>query len=147
MTEQATRHLPALAQRQRIVRQLQGSIAAPAPLPPPSLHKTLVPKSAFWRARVDSLRFAEGSLDELRSIDSGVLAVSGQVGALKFPSAIDVTTKMSAADAQVLGRLTMAVEKVADTLAKPKGDCAELAFQAALDVRRRVGEERLHFAR
>jgi hypothetical protein len=126
MAEQATRHLPVVALRQRIVRQLPAPDAATAPQQLPPLHQTLVPKSAFWRARVDSLRFADDSLGELRKIDSGVLAVSSQVGGLKFPSTFDVTTKMSAADAQVLDRLTTAVEKVADTLAHPRVDCARL---------------------
>jgi hypothetical protein len=120
--------LPTIVTRKRIVRRLDtpGALTTGAAAPAARFHETLQPKSAFWRAQTESLRLADASLAQLHSIDQGVGGLSAQVGELEFPSAIGVTTSMSAADAQVFGRLTVAVEKVADNLAQPKDGCGEL---------------------
>jgi hypothetical protein len=120
--------LPTIVTRRHVVRRLDppGPLTTGAAAPATRFHNTLQPKSAFWRTQTESLRLASDSLAQLRSIDQGVGGLSEQVGALKFPSAIGVTTSMIAADAQVFGRLTVAVEKVAANVAQPKDGCSEL---------------------
>jgi hypothetical protein len=128
MADQHAHNQPVTVVRQRIVRKLlPANVPTTGTVAPPGLQHTLQPRSAFWRAQTESLRLADASLTQLHKINLGVTDVSDRVGALTFPSALAVTTTMSAADAQALNRMTVAVERVADNLTRPRGECAELA--------------------
>lgn len=128
MAEQHLHNQPVTVARRRIVRELlPATVPATSAAATPQLHHTLQPRSVFWRAQTESLRLADASLTQLHKINLGVTDVSDRVGGLTFPSALAITTTMSDADALVLKRMTVAVEKVAENLTRPRGECAEMA--------------------
>lgn len=112
------------ARRQRVVRRLD----APAPAAPGSLaapdsaqhdwFDRLHPRSVFWRAQKENWQTSDASLAQLNELNDGLGTLSGQVSGIRFPTTLGVTTAMSAADAQVVERLAVAVE----TLAQQGGD-------------------------
>lgn len=124
LRERIVRQLRAHQQRAAEGAQMRLALSDPASKPKP-FHEALQPRSTFWRARVEDLRFANDNLSELRNINTGVDDVLTKVGSIQFPTSIGVTMTMSPEDA-VIDRMVTAVEKIAKTLPGRGGDCAEL---------------------